>query len=183
MCVCVGLCFVCIRQWSQICVHIKCMSISVCVYVSWCRFVLFACIYGYESLSVARPWLNAHLNLHGSVPVWCVCACKTDTGVFCGFISELWTSWVHVGVGKCSVHCLPKPLYNDWDGRSCLLSLLCSFETRKMTSQKRQFVLCTLTDSKFKSHFKWKYFLFVSRRRAWTLTLLSANHLLQNPQI
>lgn len=114
------------------------MSISVCVYVSWRRFVLFACVHGYESLSVVRPCLNAHLHLCGSVPVYLcgACACKTDTRVFCGFISELWTSWVHAGGGKFSVHCLSKPLYNDWDSRSCLLSLLCSFETRKITSQK-----------------------------------------------
>lgn len=47
-------------------------------------------------------------------------------------------------------------------------SLACSLETRKMTSWIGNLSCVLWPAAKFKSHSKWKHFLFVSSQRAWT---------------
>lgn len=150
-----------------------CLSSDSCVYSCPILCVTTCFFFSHLSFLHARTAMNTSMlsaPMLACTPLlawsdcvpggWCVRA--KQIRVFCGFISELWTLGYMLEEGQLSLPCLPKPFYNDWDGRSCLLSLLCSFETRKMTTQKDWSVLCTLTDSKFKSRFKWKYFLFVS---------------------
>lgn len=114
--------------------------------------------------------------------VW-LCTCvvrvsKTDTIVFLGFISELWTLWVHAG-GRPIYLLLFTLAFTHW----LVWQIVFTHSSVQVRDQenyisKRQFVLYTLTDSKFNTHFKWKYFLFVPCKRAWTWTLLSDIHLL-----
>lgn len=67
---------------------------------------------------------------------WCaVHACKTDS-VLKWTLDLLVTRWRQAS-------CLPEPSYNDWDNRSCLLTPMCSFETRKKRSQTDNF-FCVL---------------------------------------
>lgn len=77
--------------------------------------------------------------------------------------------------GQFSLHCLPEPPHNDWDGKIVFTLSSVLLRNQETDSSERQFVLCVLTESKFKSHLKWTYFLFGSRKRNLNL---SDNHLL-----
>lgn len=116
----------------------------LCVYVSQFTFVPFACIHGYESATVfnVHAWVLTCTCMGERRCTWVVRACKADTRVFRGL--NFGPLGYTLEGGQFSSHCLPGPLYNDWDGRSCLLALLCNFETREMTSKKNDNLSCVL---------------------------------------
>lgn len=81
---------------SHLCAY-ACPFLCMCVCLSSCTFVPFARIHGDEYLNV-MSMLERTPSLAWECDCTCVVrACKTDTRVFCGFICELWTSWVHTG--------------------------------------------------------------------------------------
>lgn len=160
-----------------ICVH---MRVDLCIWASTCSRARSAFVRAYTGMNISGlcPCFIESLYLHGSVNVYLCAACvqnryESVLQFHKWTLDLLGTRW-----RQANLHCLPEPLYSDWDGSSCLLALQCSSETRKMTSQKDSLscVLCLTPSSRVASSGSISC-LFLGRG-AWTLTLLPANHLL-----
>ncbi len=176
LCFCV-LCLQTTMFVPQICVH---MHVHFCVCVSTCVYAHLSFLHAFARMSISMlcPHLSAHLHLHGSVTVYLCSACVQNR-----YESVLrFRKWTLDLLGtrwrQANLHCLPEPLYNDWDGRSCLLTLQCCFETRKMTSQKDNLSCVAWPIPSSRVTLSGSISCLFLGRRAWTLTLLSTNHLL-----
>lgn len=121
-----------------------CISNAFYVCVSTCHGARTVCpfLHAYMDVNLLLC-LNAWMHTCACMGVW-LCTCVRAKQIrewFYKWTLDLLGTHTQEG-GQFSLRCLPEPLNNDWDGRSCLLALQRRFETRKMTSQKN--VSCAL---------------------------------------
>lgn len=170
-------CFVCRHQWPQTHMHVCfCVCVSTCLVAH--LFFLHAYLGTNISTLLASMLECPPVLLWECDCAWCVVrACKTDS-VHKWTLDLLGTRWRQANLAYIVYRAFMQRL--GWQNvfAHCFVQPL----TMKVTSQKDN-LSRVLWPFKFKSYFNWKYFLFVSWRRAWTLTLLPANHQLWNPHI